>query len=153
PQGRHIFPSLTVLENLTIGQRKGKTSGHWSLERVYSFFPILRVRANSSAKFLSGGEQQMVSIARALMTNAQMILMDEPSEGLAPLIIREIGDIIGQLKKEKISFLLVEQSLYLAYTAGDYVYIIDKGRNVYDSTVDELRLNEEAQVKFLFVKK
>jgi branched-chain amino acid transport system ATP-binding protein len=151
PQGRRIFSSLSVKENLIIGERNTKRSGGWSLERVYSTFPILKERASSKGNLLSGGEQQMLCIARALLTNPDLLIMDEPSEGLAPLIVREIGDIISQLKNEGTSILLVEQNLPMALRVSDYVYILSKGEIVYQCTPVELSGNREIQGKYLAV--
>ncbi len=150
PQGRGIFPSLTVRENLTIAARNGNKGNAWNLERVYSLFPILKERSKLGAHFLSGGEQQMLSIGRALMTNPDLLLMDEPSEGLAPLIVREISQVIAQLKGS-LSVLLAEQNLQMALGLADYVYIISKGVVVYESTPEELRKNEDVKHKHLGV--
>jgi len=152
PQGRHIFPSLTVRENLIIGARPRKGGDGWSLERIYSYFPILQERAEIKGNLLSGGEQQMLCIARALLTNPDMLLMDEPSEGLAPIIVQEIGNVISQLKDEGLSILLTEQNLSLALGVSDYVYILSKGENVYQSTPQQLMADEEAQHIHLAVK-
>ena len=151
PQGRHIFPSLSVKENLTMSARDTGKPGAWSLDRVYSLFPILKERANCKGTLLSGGEQQMLTIGRALMTNPDLLLMDEPSEGLAPIIVREVGHIISQLKESGFSILLVEQNLPLAMRVADYVYIVSKGVIVYESTPEELKGNEEAKTKHLGV--
>ena len=151
PQGRHIFPSLNVKGNLTMSARNTRKQDAWSLDRVYSLFPILRERAQLKADVLSGGEQQMLSIARALMTNPDLLLMDEPSEGLAVALVREVGNIIVQLKKSGISILLAEQNLPLALSLADYVHTISKGVIVYESNPDVLRDNEEAQSKHLGV--
>jgi branched-chain amino acid transport system ATP-binding protein len=151
PQGRRIFPSLSVMENLTMSARGMEKAGAWSLERVYSLFPILRERADLRANLLSGGEQQMLSIGRALMTNPDLLLMDEPSEGLAVLFVREVGNIIMQLKNSGISILLVEQNLPLALEVADYAYILSKGIIVYESVAKELRDNEEVKIKHLGV--
>lgn len=151
PQGRRIFPSLSVKENLTIATRNSKGKGGWCLERVYSSFPVLKERGNKRGNALSGGEQQILCIARALLTNPDFLLMDEPSEGLAPMIIREVGDIISQLKSDGISILLVEQNLPMALRVSDDVYIISTGKIVYRSTSEELSNNKEAQSKYLAV--
>jgi len=148
PQGRIIFPSLSVEENLLIGAR-GKG---WSLERAYSVFPILKQRAKNKGNLLSGGEQQMLCIARALLTDPNFLLMDEPSEGLSPLILRLISDIILQLKSEGLSILLVEQNLSMALKISDYAYVVSKGKIVYQSTPEELKNNKEIQAKHLAVK-
>jgi len=145
PQGRRIFPSLSVQENLFIGSR-GKG---WSLERAYSYFPVLRERAGHKGNMLSGGEQQMLCIARALLTNPELLLMDEPSEGLAPILAEKVGDIISELKRDGLSILLVEQNLSLALSVSDYVYIISKGEIVYEATAEALNNDEEAQSRYL----
>lgn len=150
PQGRGIFPSLSVKENLCIAARNNKKGEAWTLERVYSLFPILKERAKLHANLLSGGEQQMLSIARALMTNPDLLLMDEPSEGLAPLIVKEISRVISQLKGGH-AVLLAEQNLKMALEVADYVYIISKGTIVYQSIPQELQTNEEAKSKYLGV--
>lgn len=149
PQGRHIFPSLSVKENLTMAARTRRGNQDWSLDRVYSHFPILKERANLKGHLLSGGEQQMLAIGRALMTNPDLLLMDEPSEGLAPLLVIKIGQIIGQLKESGFSILLVEQNYPMALAIADDAYIISKGMIVYESTIDELKVNEEIKVKYL----
>ena len=151
PQGRFPFPSLSVEENLTMAARTRGKAEAWSLDSVYALFPILKERAKHKGNLLSGGEQQMLTIARALMTNPDLLLMDEPSEGLAPLIVREVGRIIGQLKQSGFSILLVEQNLPMALGAADYVYLISKGEIVYQSTPEELKGNEEAKAKYLGV--
>jgi branched-chain amino acid transport system ATP-binding protein len=151
PQGRRIFSSLSVRENLTLAARGGSKGNGWSLERVYSLFPILKERANNRGNLLSGGEQQMLCIGRALMTNPDFLLMDEPSEGLAPLIVQQIGQTIDQLRKSGLSILLVEQNLSMALGVSDYVYVLSKGTIVYESTPQELRANEEAQTKYLAI--
>lgn len=149
PQGRNIFPSLTVRENLTMAARVGNKTGGWSLDKVYSQFPILRERSNLKGNLLSGGEQQMLAIGRALMTNPDLLLMDEPSEGLAPLIVRDIGSIISQLKEDGFSILLVEQNLPMALRVANYAFIISKGQIVYESEPHSLETNEEIKAKYL----
>lgn len=149
PQGRNIFPSLSVKENLTMAARNKGRQREWTLDKVYSRFPILQARANLKGNLLSGGEQQMLAICRGLMTNPDLLLMDEPSEGLAPVVVREIGSIIAQLKNEGLSILLVEQNLPMALKVSDYVYIISKGRIVYEATPHELENNEDIKIKYL----
>jgi len=151
PQGRRVFPSLSVKENLTMAARGGRKDEAWSLDRIYSLFPILKERANLKGNLLSGGEQQMLTIARALMTNPTLILMDEPSEGLAPIIVRQLGGIIKQLHQSGLSILLVEQNMHLALAVADYIYILSKGVIVYECSPDELRGNEEVKAKYLGV--
>ena len=151
PQGRRIFPSLSVRENLVTAARTRGKSEAWSLEMVYSLFPILKERASYRANLLSGGEQQMLCIGRALMTNPDLLLMDEPSEGLAPLIVQQVGEVTKQLQQAGFSILLVEQNLPLALEVADYTYVISKGVVVYESAPEELRNNEEVQARHLSV--
>ncbi len=151
PQGRLIFQSLSVKENLTMAARGGDKPEGWDLDRIYSLFPILKARERIAGNLLSGGEQQMLSIGRALMTNPDLILMDEPSEGLAPMMVDEIGRIIRDLHQKGLSVLLVEQNLKLALGVADYVYILSKGAVVHQSTPAELRNRPEIMDKYLAV--
>ena len=132
PQGRDIFPSLSVKENLTMAARGNDKANNWTLDKVYALFPILKTRSANRGNMLSGGEQQMLTIARALMTNPSLLMLDEPSEGLAPIIVKEVGHIINQIKKSGLSILIVEQNLSLALNLADYVYILSKGQIVYE---------------------
>jgi branched-chain amino acid transport system ATP-binding protein len=145
PQGRRIFAPLSVRENLLLGAR---TNG-WTLERVFEMFPRLRERANQSGGTLSGGEQQMLAVARALLTNGRMLLLDEPSEGLAPLIVREIGRVLGSLQGERLSILLVEQNFHLALQVADRVYVMSKGQIVYQGTPASLEADEDVKRRYL----
>ncbi len=147
PQGRRIFAPLTVRENLMLGAR----AAGWSLERVFGLFPRLRERAEQSGGTLSGGEQQMLAIARALLTNGRLLLLDEPSEGLAPLIVREIGRVVKGLKGERLSILLVEQNYHLALQVADRVYVMNKGQIVYEGTPAGLEANEDVKRRYLGV--
>jgi branched-chain amino acid transport system ATP-binding protein len=151
PQGRHIFPSLTVEENLTASARNSGQPGAWTLDRVYSFFPVLKKRAGYRGNLLSGGEQQMLAIGRALMTNPELLLMDEPSEGLAPIMVLELGRIIAQLKESRFSILLVEQNVTMALAVADYVYVINRGEIVLETTPEALRDNEDLKNRYLGV--
>lgn len=149
PQGRHIFPSLSVKENLTMAARSNNRPDAWTLEKVYSFFPVLKERAAIAGNLLSGGEQQMLTIGRALMTNPELLLMDEPSEGLAPLLVAEIANIIKQLHNQGLSVLLVEQNLKMALQVADYAYVLSRGTIVHESTPEELQKNKEIMDKHL----
>jgi len=150
PQGRRIFASLDVGENLSIASRNVNTFG-WNLGRIFTVFPGLRERIRHKGNKLSGGEQQMLASARALISNPEFLLMDEPSEGLAPLLVRELGRVITQLKDEGMSILLVEQNLPFALRLADYVYVMTKGKIVYESTPQELWGNEEVKRSYLGV--
>ena len=148
PQGRRVFKSLSVEENLTVVKRAAR-NGHWSLERIYEMFPRLAERRRNRANTLSGGEQQMLAIGRGLMTNPDCLIMDEPSEGLAPLVIRHLWEVIGKLKDQGLSILLVEQNAMLALKLVDYVHVISKGRVVFASSPQELLDNEEVKTQYL----
>jgi len=148
PQGRRVFPTLTVEENLLVAERNPQRHG-WNLRRVYELFPRLQERRNQRAKTLSGGEQQMLAIGRALMTNPDCLIMDEPSEGLAPIIIQGVWEAIGKLKREGLSILLVEQNAALALKLVDYVHVMSKGQVVYSDHPDELQANNEIKSRFL----
>lgn len=140
PQGRRVFKSLTVVENLTVGARRnGGGSDSWTLDRVWELFPQLRERRRNRGNELSGGEQSMLAIARALMTNPSLLLMDEPSEGLAPQTVQLVGEVLSEIKQGGLSILLAEQNLSLALSAADEVYILSRGEIVYHGTPDALK--------------
>jgi branched-chain amino acid transport system ATP-binding protein len=144
PQGRRIFPSLTVRENLLVAQqREGTTRKPWNVDRVYDMFPRLRERHAQFGGTLSGGEQQMLAIGRALMGNPRVLLLDEPSEGLAPLIVAEVGRTIRRLKEEGQSIILVEQNRQLALDVADQAVILNTGRCVFAGSASDLLNNEE----------
>jgi branched-chain amino acid transport system ATP-binding protein len=147
PQGRRIFAPLSVRENLLLGAR----APGFTLERIYALFPRLREREEQSGGTLSGGEQQMLAIGRALLTNSRLILLDEPSEGLAPMIVREIGRILLALKAERLSLLLVEQNYHLALRVADRVYVMSKGQIVWEGTPASLEADEEVKRRYLGV--
>jgi branched-chain amino acid transport system ATP-binding protein len=148
PQGRRVFPTLSVQENLQVAHQSVDRHG-WDLERVYTLFPRLRERGSQRANTLSGGEQQMLAIGRGLMTNPDCLLMDEPSEGLAPIIIQGLWEAIGKLKQEGLSILLVEQNTALALKLVDYVHVMSKGQVVYSARPDELRANDRVKSTYL----
>ncbi|HEU0058928.1 MAG TPA: ABC transporter ATP-binding protein [Hyphomicrobiaceae bacterium] len=148
PQGRRVFPTLTVAENLQVAERGARRHG-WTLARVYALFPRLAERRHQRARTLSGGEQQMLAIGRGLMTNPDCLIMDEPSEGLAPIIIQGVWEAIGKLRQEGLSILLVEQNASLAIQLVDYVHVLEKGRIVYSAAPQELWANEEVKSSYL----
>jgi len=148
PQGRRVFPTLDVEENLVVAARSLDRHG-WNLERVYALFPRLKERRRQRARTLSGGEQQMLAIGRGLMTNPDCLIMDEPSEGLAPIIIQGVWEAIAKLKTEGLSILLVEQNAALALKLVDYVHVMSKGQVVYSATPEELRVNEGVKSSYL----
>jgi len=148
PQGRRVFPTLTVGENLRVAEHGADRHG-WTLERVYELFPRLAERRRQRARTLSGGEQQMLAIGRGLMTNPDCLIMDEPSEGLAPIIIQGVWEAIGKLRQQGLSILLVEQNASLAIELVDYVHILEKGRVVYSSTPEQLWANDEVKSRYL----
>jgi branched-chain amino acid transport system ATP-binding protein len=150
PQGRAIFPTLTVRENVSLAARNSGQGG-WSLERVLATFPPLAARLQNLGFQLSGGEQQMLAIARTLMTNPGLLLLDEPSEGLAPIIVAEIKRIIGQLRAEGLSILLVEQNLALALELADRLYVMSKGRIVFEGAPTDLQAQAEVKRRYLGV--
>jgi len=139
PQGRHIFGSLTAEENLTVAARSAEDGNGWTLDRVYQFFPRLRERRTQRGANLSGGEQQMLAIGRALMTNPRLLLMDEPSEGLAPIVLKGIREHMLELKQQGLAIFLVEQNLGLALRLCDRIYVLGEGgRIAWHGTASEL---------------
>lgn len=150
PQGRRIFSSLTVKENLDIAVRRRHVL-NWSLDDVFSLFPSLRARFQSRGKNLSGGEQQMLACSRALVGNPDLLLLDEPSEGLAPVLIRELERVIKEIRGQELSMLLVEQNHSFALKLADYVYIMSRGVIVYGSKPEELKENVEIKSRYLGV--
>jgi len=148
PQGRHVFRSLTVSEHLHVTARG---SGPWNFEQVVELFPILRSRLRSPSGTLSGGEQQMLAAGRALVGNPTLLVMDEPTEGLAPLMVRELGRTIERLKRAGTSILLIEQQLAFALRYADAIYIMNKGRIVHRCTPAELKADAQIKARYLGV--
>jgi branched-chain amino acid transport system ATP-binding protein len=150
PQERGIFPSLTVRENLLVFARAGG-KGAWTLGRIFDLFPVLRAREHNLGFQLSGGEQQMLSIARALMLNPTLLLLDEPSEGLAPMIVQEIIEVLKGLKREGLAVLLVEQNLRTAFALADRHHVMNKGEICFTGSSAELENNEHVLRNYLSV--
>jgi branched-chain amino acid transport system ATP-binding protein len=150
PQGRRVFPTLTVRENLAVAFRK-ESSSFWNVERVFDLFPRLKERTEQHAGSLSGGEQQMLAIGRALMGNPRLLLMDEPSEGLAPLIVAEVGRTIAKLKAQGQSIVLVEQNVKMALELADDTAILNTGRVAFSGSAAQLRENHSLITQHLGV--
>jgi branched-chain amino acid transport system ATP-binding protein len=150
PQGRRIFASLDVLENLTLGFDR-KNEGGWTLERIFEMFPRLFERRRQQARTLSGGEQSMLTIARALLMSPRLLLMDEPTEGLAPVVVEVVAEALRTLRNERQSILLVEQDLTLTLDLVDRIYVMSKGIIVFEGSPDELRAREDLQAQYLGV--
>ncbi len=152
-EGRHCFAHLTIEDNLMTGsytRRDGKAAVASTLDKVYTYFPRLKVRRSSQAAYTSGGEQQMCAIGRALMANPKMVLLDEPSMGLAPQIVEEVFEIVKDLnQREKVTFLLAEQNTNMALRYADYGYILENGRVVMDGQAKDLRENEDVKEFYL----
>ena len=150
PEERRIFTNLTVYENIKLAQVTAKRPG-WSLDDVYEHFPRLQERSRNKGDEISGGEKQMLAIARALVQNTQLLLLDEPTEGLAPLIVREVEAIVREIKAQGMTILLVEQNFYSALAVADRCYVIDQGAIQFEGTPDELRGNADVLAKYLHV--
>lgn len=152
PEDRRCFPDLTVRENLEVAARREKeVSSPWTVERLFALFPGLRARERNLGSQLSGGEQQMLTIARTLMTNPDLLLLDEPSEGLAPLIVALLAEMIQRIRKEGVTVLLAEQNLHFCAKVADRGYIIDKGSVKYEGKMSDLLTDEEIKEKYLAV--
>jgi branched-chain amino acid transport system ATP-binding protein len=152
PEDRRIFSDLTVWENLDVAIRPGRKRGDvWTLERVFDLFPALKPIQNRKGGYLSGGEQQMLTIARTLMSNPDLLLLDEPSEGLAPLVVHQLGEQIAKLRREGMTILLCEQSTRFSLDLSDRLYILEKGKIKYEGTVQDFRKDESIGRTYLAV--
>jgi branched-chain amino acid transport system ATP-binding protein len=145
PEGRRVFANLTVEENLLVPMERG---GPWTIQRIYELFPRLGERKMNRGRQLSGGEQEMLAIARALLLNPKLLMLDEPSQGLAPLVVREVFRIVAEMRREGISVLLVEQNARMSLEIADHAYVLDDGRVVYSGSARELAA-DEARVEAL----
>jgi len=156
PEERRIFPNLPVLDNLKMGVKHGKAHdgkvpNQWTLERVYAHFPILKDRSSQKGATLSGGEQQMLAIARTLMGNPDLLLVDEPTEGLSPVLTREVRDVLAEIGKAGVSILLVEHNLQVAMSLANRVYLMGKAHLGFTGTVEELEAKPEIRQRYLEV--
>jgi branched-chain amino acid transport system ATP-binding protein len=152
PEGRQIFPHLDVGENLRLAERAGSSESRWTLERIFEYFPVLQQRWRQRGRSLSGGEQQMLAIARALAGNPDLLMLDEPSQGLAPLVVQELGHILARLRGEGVTILLVEQNVRMALAVTDRVLVLGKGALVFaGATAEFQRREEELKGRYLAV--
>jgi branched-chain amino acid transport system ATP-binding protein len=149
PESRDIFPKLTVAQNLMLGQQTSNRQPRWSFEDMYQLFPKLRERANTEAGVLSGGEQQMLTLCRSLMGDPDLIIIDEPTEGLAPLVVAQVADYLTMLKRKGVSVLLIEQKLTIAMRISDRVAVMGHGRIAFEGTPDQLR--DRADVRHMWL--
>jgi branched-chain amino acid transport system ATP-binding protein len=151
PEHRDIFPGLTVRQNLLLGIKDVRRPGKWQLENMLEMFPNLAARADTAAGVLSGGEKQMLTICRTLMGDPELIMIDEPTEGLAPLIVQQVGDLIARIAEAGVAILLVEQKLSIALRISHRVYVMGHGRIVFEGTPDELKANQAVRKEWLEV--
>jgi branched-chain amino acid transport system ATP-binding protein len=151
PENRDIFPTLTVRQNLLLGEKSGNKKGRWSLKDMYALFPRLEERANAPAGVMSGGEQQMLTLCRTLMGDPDLVMIDEPTEGLAPKIVEQVANLFDEMKNRGVSILLVEQKLTIALKISARLYVMGHGHIVFEGTPDELRANESIRKEWLEV--
>ena len=156
PEERRIFPNLSVLDNLSMGIKRGRAAAHrsattWTVERIYQHFPFMRERTLQKGRLLSGGEQQMLAIARTLMGNPDLVLVDEPTEGLAPLVVKEVRDVLAEVNRAGVSILLVEHNLKVAMSLAHRVYLMGKAHVGFSGTVEELDAQPEIRARYLEV--
>ncbi len=151
PENRDIFPGLTVRQNLILGQKSGRQQGRWSIEDMFDMFPQLRERADVAGAVISGGEQQMLTICRTLMGDPDLIMIDEPTEGLAPLLVKQLAELLAEIARRGVSILLVEQKLTIALKISHRLYVMGHGRIVFEGTPDDLAANEAIRKEWLEV--
>ncbi len=153
PEERRIFPNLSVLENLNMGVKAGKVGkdNGWGLDRIFEHFPLLKMRSNSKGSHLSGGEQQMLAIGRTLMGNPDVLMVDEPTEGLSPILVKEVRDMVADINNEGVSILLVEHNFKMAMSLADRLYLMGKAHIGFTGNVQELGDHPEIKAKYLEV--
>jgi branched-chain amino acid transport system ATP-binding protein len=151
PENRDIFPTLTVRQNLLLGQKNPKKPGRWSMEDMFELFPPLRERADALGGVLSGGEQQMLTICRTLMGDPALMMVDEPTEGLAPMLVQHVAKLLTEIAQRRVAILLVEQKLTIALNVSRRVYVMGHGRVVFEGTPNDLRSNEAVRKEWLEV--
>ncbi|GLQ06289.1 ABC transporter ATP-binding protein [Sneathiella chinensis] len=151
PENRDVFPGMTVRQNLLLGIKDMKVEGRWKMDDMFDMFPNLRNRADVDAGVLSGGEQQMLTMCRTLMGDPDLIMIDEPTEGLAPKIVEQVGDLLSEIARRGVSILLVEQKLAIALKISHRLYVMGHGHMVYEGTPDELKANEQIRKEWLEV--
>ncbi len=151
PENRDIFPTMTTLQNLHLGMKKKGKTGRWTVEDMYNMFPNLRARSHVLAGMISGGEQQMLTICRTLMGDPDLIMIDEPTEGLAPILVEQVGDLLREIADRGLSILLIEQKLAIAMEISKRVIVMGHGKLVFEGPPDELRANEKVRQEWLEV--
>jgi branched-chain amino acid transport system ATP-binding protein len=151
PENRDIFPTLTVRQNLVLGQKRAAAAGRWRMDEVFALFPQLRERAQTQAGFLSGGEQQMLTLCRTLMGDPELVMIDEPTEGLAPRIVEQVGRLFEEIRKRGVSILLVEQKLAIALDISERLYVMGHGRIVFEGRPRDVRSNAAMRKEWLEV--
>jgi branched-chain amino acid transport system ATP-binding protein len=151
PENREIFPALTTRQNLLLGMKSTRASGRWNEEDMFNLFPRLRERASAPAGVLSGGEQQMLTLCRTLMGDPDLVMIDEPTEGLAPKIVEQVANLFEEIRNRGVSILLVEQKLTIALRISQRVYVMGHGRIVFEGSPDDLRANDSVRKEWLEV--
>jgi branched-chain amino acid transport system ATP-binding protein len=151
PENRDIFPALTVRQNLLLGMKNPRRPGRWSTEDMFELFPVLRQRADTPGAVLSGGEQQMLTICRTLMGDPYLIMIDEPTEGLAPMLVRQVGILLTEIAQRGVAILLVEQKLTIALTISHRIYVMGHGHVVFEGTPEDLRRHDDVRREWLEV--
>jgi branched-chain amino acid transport system ATP-binding protein len=151
PENRDIFPTLTVRQNLLLGMKNPRAAGRWTMDDMFALFPVLRERADAPGAVLSGGEQQMLTMCRTLMGDPHLIMIDEPTEGLAPMLVQQVARLLTEIAQRGIAILLVEQKLTIALTISHRVYVMGHGRVVFEGTPDDLRHNDGVRKEWLEV--